>query len=131
MVCNYVRRSFQAVQAEKILMQTTSTITNKVWAVNICGTETSISLTVSQSKSIAMVAITQVGGIGSIFDATESGVECYMGIRGDGIEEAFSRGLLGRLGCQRVIVTLALKSSAPEILKALLSELSSRAKELV
>ncbi len=98
---------------------------------NVGGHETSFSLSLDSRRTTAILGITETGGIGSVFDADESGVECFLGVRGEGLEEAFCRTLLGQLNCRRILVTLAVSKVSPELLRGLMSEIASVGKELV
>lgn len=103
-----------------------SPLLNKVWVKNVAGCDTSFSLSLDTKRNVAIVAITQTGGIGSVFDADESGVECFMGIRGDGLEEAFCRSLLYQLRCHRLLLTMAVRSITSASLKELMGEIVSK-----
>lgn len=104
---------------------------NSIRQEKVDGIDTSISITSSGASGLYVVAITQTSGVGAVFDATDSGVECYMGIRGDGMEEAFARSLLQQLGCDRVLLTLSLRSVTRAVLKDLLLRVVSLGKNLV
>jgi len=97
------------------------TVTTENWSHKIRGNTTEFS--VSKTRTIAIVGITQARGFGSIFDASSDGVICLVGVRRDGLEEAFARSLTSVLGSERVILTLALRDSGPETFKDLLVEL--------
>ena len=73
--------------------------------------------------SLAVVSICQASGFGSVLDASSGGVVRMVGARGDGIEEAFARALMSQIGTQRVILTLALRCSSPQMFRDLLLEI--------
>ena len=91
------------------------------WSAQICGHSTSFAVT--RAGKISIVAITQVKGFGSVFDASSAGVACLVGARRDGMEEAFTRALTSALGSDRVILTLALRDYSPQVFKEMLQEI--------
>ena len=94
------------------------------------GRDLSISLTKSMSGSTSIMAITETGGMGSVFDASSLGVECYLGSRGNGIQEAFARCLPVILSSQHLLLTLALREIDDDVVKALISSIRSRSDNL-
>ena len=104
---------------------------NKVWNTKVAEKDTSISLTLSSNSKIAVVAINQAHGIGSVFDATEFGVECYLGSRGSGVEEALARALIPITGCTRVLLTLAVYERDSATVRQLLDEIKEVSRELL
>ena len=108
-----------------------SPLSNQVWTTTIQAVHTTISLTQTRDRSIAVVAVNQAHGIGSVFDANEAGVQCLLGTRKEGMEEACAMALVRVLGCRRVILTIALLESSSDIVKSLLSEFRTISDTLV
>lgn len=103
-------------------VMTENTIMNSCWTQGIHGIETNFSLTRPASRCVALVAINQASGIGSVFDATETGVQCLLGLRGGGYEEALARALLQSLKVSRVILTVALSKVDTQCVKSIMKE---------
>ena len=93
------------------------------WSTQIRGHDTALTLSVSSSRSIAIVGVNQAQGIGSVFDASSEGVECLVGTHHDGLEEALARALTQLLSVKRVILTVALREYSPLMVKELLAEI--------
>ena len=115
LICFQRRRNF--VMASKVK--------NQAWVCNAGGNPVSISITISDNHRIALVAVCGSSGVGSIFDATELGVQCHLGLRGDGIAEAFAKSLISLTGCQRVILTISIRDLSPKIAHSIIDEIKS------
>ena len=102
-------------------MAETELLMNESWSLEFGDRSLDVSVTSTHGRDTAVVAITETGGIGSVFDASPLGVECYLGTRGDGVSEAFARALVSVIGTQQILLTLALRELSPELVSALLS----------
>jgi hypothetical protein len=111
-------------------MSTNVAMLNTVWNVDHLGRDLSISMTKCRSNSTSIIAITETGGIGSVFDANSLGVDCYLGSRGNGIPEAFARSLPTVLKSEHVLLTLALREIDSEVVQALIGSIRSRSDSL-
>ena len=111
-------------------MSTKVAMINSLWNVDYHGRDLSISMTKCRSNSTSIIAITETGGIGSVFDASSLGVECYLGHRGNGIPEAFARSLPNVLHSEHVLLTLALREIDSKVVQALLESIRSRSDSL-
>lgn len=99
-------------------------LTTEQWQTDIMGTPTSVSVSLSANKRTAIVAISQEPGFGSILDASEEGVRCLLGARRDGLEDACALSLVKYLGCQRVLLTIAMRNITQSSVRALLVSVS-------
>jgi hypothetical protein len=100
-------------------------VNNKSWIYYSDGNSISISVTVSDNHRIALVAVCGSSGLGSIFDATDLGVQCHLGLRGDGIAEAFAKSLMTITRCQRVILTISIRDLSSKVAHSILDEIKS------
>jgi hypothetical protein len=80
----------------------------------------SVSISSTARRDIALVVICGAGGIGTILETTETSVNCLLGCKTDGYEEAFARSLLQKLNLSRMILTLSLLNRTREVFKSLL-----------
>jgi hypothetical protein len=101
-------------------------LSNESWTCNWDGKPISLSVTLANSNQIGVIAVCASAGIGSIYDATEMGVECHLGSRGDGISEAFAKSLLRITGCKRVILSLAIPNISSKMVKSILDDIKTR-----
>ena len=88
--------------------------------------DTTLSVTIMENRSICVVAVCQSKGIGSVFEASEGGVQCLLGTRGTGTHEAFARSLLELCGCKQVILTISCAALTPVMAKVLLGAIKER-----
>jgi hypothetical protein len=111
-------------------MSSSDLVVNDTWSFDY--DQRKIALTVSRTSrsQTSIVAITETGGIGSIFDASVNETECYLGTRGDGLSEAFARALISILGTQHVLLTLAVRNIDQRICNALLETVRDHAGNL-
>ena len=94
----------------------------KNWSAKLGDFTTNLSISMAKDNSIAVVAVNQARGIGSVFDASPDGVECLVGTHHDGLEEGAARAILQILGVHRVILTMALKDHSIRSVKEVLEE---------
>lgn len=106
-------------------MATSNLLLNHTWALRYEDREIPISVSMTRNGMSSIVAVSETGGIGSVFDVNKNGVECYLGSRGDGVPEAFARSLTDILNVQTVLLTLAVTSLDADLAKTLLSSIRS------
>ena len=111
-------------------MVTTALILNDHWDLDFSGRRLALSTSCTCGGESAIVAVTETGGIGSVFSANSEGVECYLGARGDGVHEAFARALVSVLGTQQLLLTLAIRDISPAIISALLASIREHTDKL-
>ena len=117
-----VHRNFRMVRSDLLL--------NDRWSLEFCGRDLDLSITSTRGCECAVVAITETGGVGSVFDANPLGVECYLGSRGDGSSEALARALVGVIGTRQVLLTLAVRDLTPAIITALLASVRAHTEKI-
>ena len=101
----------------------TSSLKTSKWNTRMNGADTQILISVTRNNEIAIVAINQTRGIGSVYDATPDGVECLVGMHHDGLEEALARAITQILSVKRTILTLALRDYSATCVKQILGEI--------
>ena len=85
-----------------------------------------MSLSQSRDNAIAVIAINQAKGIGSVIEATQDHVQRLLGDSTEGLEEAFARSLVTVTQCRQILLTIALRDPTPVILREVLNDIKSR-----
>jgi len=101
---------------------------NQAWIATIDDRPVSVSVSSLGGGKIAIIGISASSGIGSIFEATDLGVECHLGVRGDGLQEALAKSLLRITGCPRVILALAFPNLSSQSVQSLVHDLKNHIK---
>ena len=93
-----------------------------VWESSIQGVQTNFSASISRDRSVAVFAVSQAKGIGSVFHASSDESQCLLGNQTDNLESAFALALVKHFGLEKVILNVALRAISTQIIKELLAE---------
>lgn len=103
-----------------------SPIQTTAWEANIQDVKTDISISLSKGRKVCIVAVSQANGIGSVFDASEDSVQCLLGARREGLEDACALALLRYLDCERLVLTIAMPNISQDRVRVLLAEVGKK-----
>jgi hypothetical protein len=99
-----------------------SAISTKQWVADVAGRSTQFAASNTGGNGVVILAITQVKGPGSVFELSAGGnVQCLLGLRGSGTEEALTIAVGKLLKCRQIVLTLAIPNITTEAVHSILA----------